>query len=52
MAKIGIFTGTVYGNALLVAEEAQPVLEAQGHEVKVFEDPHWPTGRLTAKRSR
>jgi Flavodoxins len=39
MAKIGIFTGTVYGNALLVAEEAQPVLEAQGHEVKVFEDP-------------
>ncbi|AIR85201.1 flavodoxin [Pantoea sp. BL1] len=38
MAKIGIFTGTVYGNALLVAEEAQPVLEEQGHEVKVFED--------------
>jgi flavodoxin len=39
MAKIGIFTGTVYGNALLVAEEAQTVLEEQGHEVKVFEDP-------------
>lgn len=39
MAKIGIFTGTVYGNALLVAEEAQPVLQAQGHEVEVFEDP-------------
>lgn len=39
MAKIGIFTGTVYGNALLVAEEAQPVLVAQGHEVRVFEDP-------------
>lgn len=38
MAKIGIFTGTVYGNALLVAEESQPVLEEQGHEVKVFED--------------
>jgi len=38
MAKIGIFTGTVYGNALLVAEEAQPVLEEQGHDVKVFED--------------
>ncbi|ADU70404.1 flavodoxin [Pantoea sp. At-9b] len=39
MAKIGIFVGTVYGNALLVAEEAEPVLQAQGHEVKVFEDP-------------
>jgi flavodoxin len=39
MAKIGIFTGTVYGNALLVAEEAQTVLEEQGHDVKVFEDP-------------
>ncbi|MCZ4060336.1 flavodoxin [Pantoea sp. LMR881] len=38
MAKIGIFVGTVYGNALLVAEEAEPVLQAQGHEVKVFED--------------
>ena len=39
MAKIGIFTGTVYGNALLVAEEAQPVLAEQGHDVSVFEDP-------------
>ena len=29
MAKIGIFVGTVYGNALLVAEEAQPILQAQ-----------------------
>ena len=39
MAQIGIFVGTVYGNALLVAEEAEPVLQAQGHEVKIFEDP-------------
>lgn len=38
MAKIGIFVGTVYGNALLVAEEAEPALQAQGHEVKIFED--------------
>lgn len=38
MAKIGIFVGTVYGNALLVAEEAQPLLQAQGHEVAVFDD--------------
>lgn len=39
MAKIGIFVGTVYGNALLVAEEAEPVLQQQGHDVKIFEDP-------------
>ncbi|MDL4912923.1 MAG: flavodoxin [Enterobacterales bacterium endosymbiont of Blomia tropicalis] len=39
MAKIGIFVGTVYGNALLVAEEAGPILQEQGHEVNVFEDP-------------
>ncbi|MGQ3905077.1 flavodoxin [Mixta calida] len=39
MAQIGIFVGTVYGNALLVAEEAEPVLQAQGHEVKILEDP-------------
>lgn len=30
MAKIGIFVGTVYGNALLVAEEAEPILQQQG----------------------
>ncbi len=39
MAKIGIFVGTVYGNALLVAEEAEPALQQQGHDVKIFEDP-------------
>jgi len=39
MADVGIFVGTMYGNALLVAEEAQTLLEAQGHKVKVFEDP-------------
>lgn len=39
MAKIGIFIGTVYGNALMVGEEAQPLLEAQGHEVELFDDP-------------
>ncbi|MFC3394604.1 flavodoxin [Brenneria rubrifaciens] len=38
MAQIGIFVGTVYGNALLVAEEAENILRARGHEVKVFED--------------
>ncbi|KLU15806.1 MULTISPECIES: flavodoxin [Xenorhabdus] len=38
MAKIGVFVGTVYGNALAVAEEAQQILEPLGHEVAVFED--------------
>lgn len=38
MAQIGIFVGTVYGNALLVAEEAENILREHGHDVKVFED--------------
>ncbi len=39
MATIGIFVGTMYGNALLVAEEAETILNQQGHSVRVFEDP-------------
>lgn len=39
MAEVGIFVGTMYGNALLVAEEAQAILSARGHEAQVFEDP-------------
>ncbi|PIJ49055.1 flavodoxin [Erwinia sp. OLTSP20] len=39
MAEIGIFVGTVYGNALLVAEEAQTLLQEKGHQVALFEDP-------------
>lgn len=39
MAEVGIFVGTVYGNALLVAEEAEPLLIDAGHKVKIFEDP-------------
>ncbi|MBD8454930.1 flavodoxin [Serratia rubidaea] len=38
MAQVGIFVGTVYGNALLVAEEAETILVEQGHEVKLFEE--------------
>ncbi|MFA1240952.1 flavodoxin [Serratia odorifera] len=38
MAQVGIFVGTVYGNALLVAEEAETILGEQGHEVKLFEE--------------
>ena len=41
MAQIGIFVGTVYGNALLVAEEAEPILQAQGHQVTIFADPRF-----------
>lgn len=39
MAEIGIFVGTMYGNSLLVAEEAQAILSEQGHSATVFEDP-------------
>ena len=39
MAEVGIFVGTMYGNALLVAEEAQAILAAHGHTAQVFEDP-------------
>lgn len=39
MAEIGIFVGTMYGNSLLVAEEAQTILAGLGHQAKVFEDP-------------
>ncbi|EKN4696583.1 flavodoxin [Yersinia ruckeri] len=38
MAQVGIFVGTVYGNALLVAEEAENILKEQGHEVKLFDE--------------
>ncbi|SUB83495.1 flavodoxin [Pragia fontium] len=38
MAKIGIFVGTVYGNAQLVAEQAQTLLQEQGHDVAVFDE--------------
>ncbi|MDY0969959.1 flavodoxin [Siccibacter turicensis] len=39
MAEVGIFVGTMYGNALLVAEEAQAILSQHGHQATVFEDP-------------
>lgn len=39
MAEVGIFVGTMYGNSLLVAEEAQTVLGGMGHQATVFEDP-------------
>lgn len=39
MAEVGIFVGTMYGNSLLVAEEAESILNNLGHQAKVFEDP-------------
>ena len=39
MAEIGIFVGTMYGNSLLVGEEAEAILTAQGHKPTVFQDP-------------
>ncbi len=39
MAEVGIFVGTMYGNSLLVAEEAEAILTSQGHKATVYEDP-------------
>ena len=39
MAVIGIFVGTMYGNSLLVAEEAEAILAGMGHKATVYEDP-------------
>ncbi|OFC61800.1 flavodoxin [Candidatus Erwinia dacicola] len=39
MAEVGIFVGTMHGNAILVAEEAQAILNSLGHQTKVFEKP-------------
>ena len=33
MAEIGIFVGTMYGNSLLVAEEAEAILTATNSEL-------------------
>ncbi|STI88014.1 flavodoxin [Escherichia coli] len=35
MAEIGIFVGTMYGNSLLVAEEAEAILTAQGQKQRI-----------------
>jgi flavodoxin len=39
MADVGIFVGSVYGNAQQVAEQAQELLSGQGLQVEVFDDP-------------
>lgn len=39
MLTIGIFVGTVYGNAHFIAEEIQPVLEKAGHQIVLYDEP-------------
>lgn len=39
MVDVGIFVGTVYGNAQHVAEQAQQMIEAKGHSVSVHMAP-------------
>ena len=39
MSKIGIFVGSVYGNAQHVAEEVQDMLSSKGLSATVFTDP-------------
>lgn len=39
MADVGIFVGSVYGNAQQVAEQAQELLSGHGLHVVVFDDP-------------
>lgn len=39
MSNIGIFVGSVYGNAQQVAEDAQAMLTKHGLNAKVYDDP-------------
>ena len=40
MAEVGIFVGTMYGNSLLVAEEAEAILLSQGHKATVCDSSY------------
>ena len=39
MTDVGIFVGSVYGNAQQLAEQAQQMMVQQGLQVQVFDDP-------------
>lgn len=39
MADVGIFVGSVYGNAQHVAEQAEEMIAEKGHGVELFIDP-------------
>ena len=38
MARVAIFVGTVYGNAQLVADEAERILRTAGHDANIYEE--------------
>lgn len=39
MVDVGIFVGSVYGNAQHVADQVQSLIEGKGHSVGVYTDP-------------
>jgi flavodoxin len=39
MVDVGIFVGTVYGNAQHVAEQAQQMIESKGYSAAVYDEP-------------
>lgn len=39
MADVGIFVGSVYGNAQHVAEQVEEMITGKGHSVEVFTEP-------------
>ena len=39
MVEVGIFVGSVYGNAQHVAEQVEEMIATKGHSVEVFTDP-------------
>ena len=39
MVDVGIFVGSVYGNAQHVAEEVKTMIEGKGHSAEVYTDP-------------
>ncbi|STV03892.1 flavoprotein YqcA [Klebsiella pneumoniae] len=47
MAEVGIFVGTMYGNSLLVAEEAEAILSGLGHKATCMRIRRSTTGNPT-----
>ena len=39
MVEVGIFVGSVYGNAQHVAEQVQSMIQGKGHSAEVYMDP-------------
>ena len=47
MAEVGIFVGTMYGNSLLVAEEAETILSGHGHKARYLKTRWSLIGKAT-----